>query len=66
MNPKPMNHAELKLVLEQETAKLNELLQIADSLLIPVDVTVKKTTPISNDDVPVTKYIRTTIYRGKI
>jgi hypothetical protein len=62
----PMNRTGLKLAFQQATAKLNELLQIADDLLIPVDVSTQKTDPKSNDEVPVTKHLRTTIYPGRI
>jgi hypothetical protein len=66
MTATPMNRADLKLAFQQATTKLNELLQIADDLLIPVDVITQKTDPKSNDEVPVTKHLRTIIYPSKV
>ena len=66
MKSKPMNHAELKLALEQETAVLNELLKTAQDLFIPVAVKPDTTAPKSGNDLAVTTKLLTIVYPAKI
>ena len=61
-----MSHAELKLALELQTAKLNDLLLVANDLLIPVALVPNNTKPQSDNDVPVTQKLLSIVYSAKI
>jgi hypothetical protein len=59
-------YPEIKASIEEATAKLNELLKVANDLLIPVAVKPDNTTSPSGNDVAVTKKLLTIVYPAKI
>ena len=66
MENTPIKQSEIKASIVDATAKLNDLLQAANDLLIPVAIKPDNTDPQSENDVAVTKKLLTIVYPAKI
>ena len=62
----PTKHSEIKASIVDATARLNDLLQAANDLLIPVAIKADNTDPQSENDVAVTKKLLSIVYPARI
>jgi len=64
MSSTPKSQEELSAELHEVTAKLNELLHIADDLMIPVHLILNTKGSESKDEITTTLYVRALVYKA--